>query len=146
MLKIVLVEDNPDEVELTLLAFKKSSIANDVIVKRDGQAALDFFFREGGVDEKEQTGQVALILLDLNLPRVSGLQVLEKLRADTRTSLIPIIILTSSKEQSDLLSSYNLGCNSYICKPIDFKQFVDIVKQLGHYWLVLNEQAPPKRK
>ena len=141
--KILLVEDNPDDVELTLRAFKKNNIMNEVVVKRDGAEALDFFFGKDGVAGKGNNGLPAVILLDLKLPKIDGLEVLKKLRADERTKLIPIVILTSSKEQLDVVNGYNLGCNSYIRKPVDFNQFADAVKQVGLYWLILNE-APPK--
>jgi len=141
--KILLVEDNPDDVELTLRAFKKNNIMNEIIVKRDGAEALDYFFGKDGVAGKGNNGLPAVILLDLKLPKIDGLEVLKKLRADERTKLIPIVILTSSKEQLDVVNGYNLGCNSYIRKPVDFNQFADAVKQVGLYWLILNE-APPK--
>ena len=143
--KILLVEDNPDDVELTLRAFKKNNIMNEVVVKRDGAEALDFFFGKDGVAGKGNNGLPAVILLDLKLPKIDGLEVLKKLRADERTKLIPIVILTSSKEQGDVVNGYNIGCNSYIRKPVDFNQFADAVKQVGLYWLILNE-APPKNK
>ena len=142
---ILLVEDNPDDVELTLRAFKKNNIMNEVVVKRDGAEALDFFFGKDGVAGKGNNGLPAVILLDLKLPKIDGLEVLKKLRADERTKLIPIVILTSSKEQGDVVNGYNLGCNSYIRKPVDFNQFADAVKQVGLYWLILNE-VPPKNK
>ena len=141
--KILLVEDNPDDVELTLRAFKKNNIMNEVVVKRDGAEALDFFFGKDGVAGKGNNGLPAVILLDLKLPKIDGLEVLKKLRADERTKLIPIVILTSSKEQGDVVNGYNIGCNSYIRKPVDFNQFAEAIKQLGLYWLILNE-APPK--
>ena len=143
--KILLVEDNPDDVELTLRAFKKNNIMNEVVVKRDGAEALDFFFGKDGVAGKGNNGLPVVILLDLKLPKIDGLEVLKKLRADERTKLVPIVILTSSKEQSDIVNGYNLGCNSYIRKPVDFNQFADAVKQVGLYWLILNE-VPPKNK
>ena len=143
--KILLVEDNPDDVELTLRAFKKNNIMNEVIVKRDGAEALDLFFGKDGVAGKGNNGLPAVILLDLKLSKIDGLEVLKKLRADERTKLIPIVILTSSKEQGDVVNGYKLGCNSYIHKPVDFNQFADAVKQVGLYWLILNE-VPPKNK
>jgi len=143
--RILLVEDNPDDVELTLRAFKKNNILNEVIVKRDGAEALDFFFGKDGVAGKKDNGMPSVILLDLKLPKIDGLEVLEKLRADERTKLIPVVILTSSKEQRDIVSGYKFGCNSYIRKPVDFNQFAEAVRQLGLYWLILNE-APPKDK
>jgi two-component system, response regulator len=137
--KILLVEDNLDDIELTLRAFRKNNIMNEVIVKCDGKEALDFFFGKDGIAEKKNGGFPVLILLDLKLPKIDGIEVLKKLRADERTRLIPIVILTSSKEPGDLLSCYRLGCNSYIRKPVDFTQFTDMVKQLGLYWLIMNE-------
>jgi two-component system response regulator len=143
--KILLVEDNPDDIELTLRAFKKNNIMNEIVVKRDGAEALDYFFGKDGIADKGNNGLPAVILLDLKLPKIDGLAVLKKLRSDERTKLIPIVILTSSKEQDDVVNGYKLGCNSYIRKPVDFNQFADAVKQLGLYWLILNE-VPPKIK
>jgi CheY-like chemotaxis protein len=137
--KILLVEDSPDDVELTLRAFKKNNIINNIIVKRDGVEALDFFFGKDGVVNKRNNDLPIVILLDLKIPKINGIEVLKKLKADERTRLIPVVILTSSKEQGDLLSCYRLGCNSYIRKPVDFNQFMDTVKQLGLYWLLINE-------
>jgi len=137
--KILLVEDNKDDVELTLRAFKKNNLLNEIIVKCDGAEALDFFFGKNGVAVKNYNDLPILILLDLKLPKIDGIDVLKKIRADKRTKLIPIVILTSSKEPGDLLSCYRLGCNSYIRKPVDFSQFTDTVKQLGLYWLLTNE-------
>jgi CheY-like chemotaxis protein len=142
---ILLVEDNPDDVELTLRAFKKSNIMNEVIVKRDGAEALDFFFGKDGVADKGDNGLPCVILLDLKLPKIGGLEVLKKLRADERTKLIPTVILTSSKEQGDVVNGYKFGCNSYIRKPVDFNHFAEAVKQLGLYWLILNETPPKSR-
>lgn len=138
-MKILLVEDNPDDVQLTLRAFKKSNIGNEVVVKRDGREALDYFFGDDGVADQGREGMPAVILLDLKLPKVDGLEVLKQLRGDARTKLLPIVILTSSREQADLVNGYTLGCNSYIRKPVDFNQFAEAVRQLGLYWLVLNE-------
>jgi len=132
---ILLVEDNPDDEKLTLRALKKNNVANPVTVARDGQEALDYLLRPG-------QSLPALILLDLKLPRISGLEVLKRLRADPERKLAPVVILTSSKEESDLVQGYALGANSYIRKPVDFEQFSEAVRQLGMYWLVLNE-APP---
>jgi CheY-like chemotaxis protein len=137
--KVLLIEDNPDDIELTLRAFKKNNIYNEIIVKSDGFQALDFFFGKDGIAEKKTDEFPILILLDLNLPKIDGIEVLKRLRKDERTKLIPVVILTSSKEPTDLLSCYKLGCNSYIRKPVDFMQFQDIVKQLGFYWLIMNE-------
>jgi CheY-like chemotaxis protein len=137
--KILLVEDNPDDIELTLRAFRKNKIMNEIIIKRDGAEALDFFFGEDGVAVNNYNDLPILTMLDLKLPKIDGLDVLKKIRSDKRTKLIPVVILTSSNEQSDLLSGYELGCNSYIRKPVDFNQFTDTVKQLGFYWLLINE-------
>lgn len=137
--KVLLIEDNPDDIELTLRAFKKNNIANEIIVKSDGAEALDYFFGKDGIALKDKEEFPILILLDLRLPKIEGIEVLKKLRGDERTKLIPVVILTSSKEPSDLLSCYRLGCNSYIRKPVDFTQFQDMVKQLGFYWLIMNE-------
>jgi CheY-like chemotaxis protein len=144
-MKILLVEDNPDDVQLTLRAFKKSNIGNEVIVKCDGQEALDYFFGDDGVAAKGREAMPSVTLLDLKLPKVDGLEVLKRVRADERTKLLPIVILTSSREQDDMLKGYTLGCNSYIRKPVDFNQFAEAVRQLGLYWLVLNE-APGKNQ
>lgn len=137
--KILLVEDNPDDIELTLRAFRKNNIMNEIIVKRDGAEAVDFFFGKDGVAINHCNDLPILTMLDLKLPKIDGLDVLKKIRSDKRTKLIPVVILTSSNEQSDLLTGYELGCNSYIRKPVDFNQFTDTVKQLGFYWLLINE-------
>lgn len=134
---ILLVEDNPDDEKLTLRAFKKKLVANPVIVVRDGQEAIDYLSDPG----KELP---AVILLDLKLPKVSGIEVLRRVRANARTKLVPVVILTSSNEDSDLIASYDLGCNSYIRKPVDFDKFVEAAGQLGLYWLVINEPPPPR--
>ena len=138
---ILLVEDNPDDEALTLRAFKKNNIFNEVTVARDGQQALDYFFGEGASERPAP----ALLLLDLKLPKIDGLEVLRRLRADPRTRLQPIVILTSSKEEQDIVSGYSLGANSYIRKPVDFDQFMEAIRQLGLYWLVLNEPPVQKR-
>jgi len=138
---ILLVEDNPDDVELTMRAFKKHNVTNEVIVKRDGAEALDYLFGPEG----ERTADLpAVILLDLKLPKVGGLEVLRRIRDDRRTGLIPVVVLTSSKEEQDLVASYELRCNSFIRKPVDFTQFAEAMRQLGLYWLLLNE-SPPAR-
>lgn len=139
---ILLVEDNPRDEELALLALERSHIANGVVVAHDGVEALDYLFGTGEHADRD-TGQLPqVVLLDLNLPRLSGLDVLERVRADQRTQYLPVVILTSSDEETDLLRSYKLHVNSYIRKPLDFSQFQDAVQQLGLYWLVLNRVPP----
>lgn len=139
---ILLVEDNPDDEALTLRALNKNNIMNDVVVARDGVEALDYMFGTGAHAGRDTAHLPQVILLDLKLPKIGGLEVLERLRADSRTKLVPIVILTSSNEEQDLLSGYSLGANSYIRKPVDFVQFTESVRQLGLYWLVLNEGSP----
>jgi CheY-like chemotaxis protein len=139
---IMLVEDNPDDEALTLRALRKNHVQNDVVVARDGREALEYLFGTGAYAERGPRLKPVVILLDLKLPLIDGLEVLRRLRADERTQFIPVVVLTSSKEEQDLISSYSFGCNSYIRKPVDFLQFVEAVRQLGLYWLVLNE-APP---
>lgn len=139
---ILLVEDNPDDEALTLRALKKNNIGNQIVVARDGAEALDFLFGTGIFADRDVGVQPELILLDLKLPKVDGFEVLKKLRDDDRTKLLPVVILTSSKEQQDVANGYDLGANSYVRKPVDFQHFVDAVRQLGLYWLVLNERAP----
>ena len=138
---ILLVEDNPDDEALTLRAFKKNNILNNVVVTRDGAAALDYLFGMNEYAGRDISEWPEIMLLDLKLPKVSGLEVLKKIRADHRTRAIPVVILTSSKEEQDLTEGYELGVNSYVRKPVDFSQFLDAVKQIGLYWLLLNE--PP---
>ncbi len=138
---ILLVEDNPDDVELTMRAFRKNNIANDVVVARDGEEALDYLFGNGAHADRDTSDTPRLILLDLKLPKLDGLQVLERLRADERTRLTPVVILTSSKEEQDLISGYKSGANSYVRKPVDFNKFVEAVRHIGLYWLLINE--PP---
>src|SRR5687767_4523415 len=139
---ILLVEDNPDDVELTLRAFKRSHLMNPISVVRDGIEALDFLFARGAYGDRESASLPTLIILDLNLPKLDGLGVLKALRADERTRLLPVVILTSSKEEQDLISGYALGANSYVRKPVDFTAFVEAVKVLGIYWLMINEVPP----
>jgi len=139
---ILLVEDNPDDETLTLLAFRKNHILNDVIVVRDGAEALDFLFLRGVHAHRDPSLQLQIVLLDLNLPKVSGLDVLKQLRGDQRTRLLPVVVLTSSREDEDIVKSYELGANSYVRKPVEFTKFTEAVKALGLYWLLFNEQAP----
>jgi two-component system response regulator len=136
---ILLVEDNPDDVELTLRAFKKNNIANGVVIARDGVEALDYLFGTGAYAARDTNDTPRIILLDLKLPKLDGLQVLERLRKDERTRLTPVVILTSSKEEQDLVSGYKTGANSYVRKPVDFNQFVEAVRHIGLYWLLINE-------
>jgi two-component system response regulator len=139
---ILLVEDNPMDEKLTRLAFEKSNIVNPIVVARDGVEALDYMFGRGTFEGRDPARLPQVILLDLKLPKIDGLEVLAALRADERTSLVPVVILTSSNEEEDRLRSYALGANSYIRKPVDFKQILDAVRRLGLYWLILNETAP----
>lgn len=143
---ILLVEDNPSDIMLTRRAFEKKRIKNQLVVAEDGQEALDFLFATGLHGTRNVDELPALLLLDINLPKVSGLDVLRRIRADTRTKLLPVIMLTTSQEEQDLVGSYSLGANSYIRKPVDFNQFVEAVGQLGLYWLVLNESPPNRGK
>lgn len=140
---ILLVEDNADDEELTVRAFKKSNVANQVVVVRDGIEALDWLFAEGSYTGRDISIEPQIILLDLKLPRLDGLEVLRRIRADERTAVLPVIIMTSSKEEEDVMKSYQLGANSYVRKPVAFDRFVEAVKSLGLYWLVLNEKAKP---
>jgi len=135
---ILLVEDNPDDEALTIRALNKNAIVNDVIVARDGVEALDYLFGSGAYEGRDTKLQPQLILLDLKLPKVGGLEVLQQLRADERTKYVPVVILTSSKEQRDIIACFDSGANSYIRKPVDFEQFLSAVKQIGMYWLLLN--------
>ena len=139
---ILLVEDNPDDVELTLRSLRQHNITNEVVVARDGAEALEYLFATGIYAGRDSRAMPAVILLDLKLPKVDGLEVLRRLRADERTKLLPVVVVTSSKEEKDLINSYELGANSYVRKPVDFVQFSEAVKQLGLYWLLLNEPPP----
>ena len=136
---ILLVEDNPQEVDLTLRALKKNKIENNLVVARDGVEALDFLFCVNAYADRDPQDMPRLILLDLKLPKLNGLEVLRRIRSDERTHLLPVVILTSSREEQDVLEGYKLGANSYLRKPVDFTRFEDYVKQLGMYWLELNE-------
>jgi len=140
--RILLVEDNPDDVMLTLRAFRKSSFKVKVDVVNDGEQALDYLFRRGAYAERPADEEPTVILLDLKLPKVDGLEVLRQVKGDARTQLLPVIILTSSNEQEDRLRGYRLGVNSYIRKPVDYNRFVEVVEQLGVFWLTLNEPPP----
>jgi len=137
--EILLVEDNPQDVELTLRALKKHNLANRVHVAKDGAEALDYIFASGAYDGRDIGKTPKVILLDLKLPKVDGLEVLRKVKADERTKTIPVVVLTSSREEKDMVESYKLGVNSYIVKPVDFNKFVDAVGDLGLYWVLLNE-------
>jgi two-component system, response regulator len=139
MTTILLVEDNPDDEALTIRAFKKSHLANSIVVARDGVEALDYIFGTGAYAGRDIEDRPHLILLDLKLPKLDGMDVLRRIRGNEHSKLIPVVVLTSSREQEDLIKSYALGANSYIRKPVDFNQFVSAVQQLGLYWLVLNE-------
>ena len=140
--RILLVEDNPDDVELTLRAFRKRNLANEIIVARDGEEALAILFQGGKESPRHRAAD--LILLDLKLPKVDGLEVLRQVKGNPETQPIPVVVLTSSKEENDLAESYRLGANSYIRKPVNFDKFAEVVMQLDLYWLLLNE-APPKK-
>lgn len=142
---ILLVEDNPNDVALTLRALRKNNILNEIDTVRDGAEALDYLLRQGNYADRDKDAMPAVVLLDLKLPKLSGIEVLQRLRADERTKLLPVVILTSSKEDQDLIDGYRFGANSYVRKPVDFTQFSQAVLQLGLYWMVLNE-PPPKRR
>ncbi len=139
---ILLVEDNADDELLTRRAFHKNNILNEVVVAHDGVEALDYLFATGPHEGRNLIPPPAVILLDINMPRIGGLEVLRRLRADERTRMLPVVILTSSREEQDLVESYRIGANSYVRKPVNFADFVEATRQLGLYWLVLNEQPP----
>jgi CheY-like chemotaxis protein len=143
---ILLVEDNASDEKLTVLAFKKCGISNEVVVMRDGAAALDYMFGTGQHAGRDAGVLPTVILLDLKLPRIDGLEVLRRIRADERTKLVPVIVLTASKEEEDVLRSYTLGANAYVRKPVEFVAFVEAAKTLGLFWLLLNEPAPAARR
>jgi two-component system response regulator len=143
---ILLVEDNASDEKLTILAFKKCGVSNEVVVMRDGAAALDYIFGTGGQEGRETRVLPTVILLDLQLPRIGGLEVLRRIRADERTRIVPVIVLTSSKQDEDVLRSYSLGANAYVRKPVEFVAFVEAAKTLGLFWLLLNEPAPTLRR
>ncbi|KYC43148.1 two-component system response regulator [Scytonema hofmannii PCC 7110] len=139
---ILLVEDNPDDEALTIRALQRSHISNEIVVAHDGVEALDYLFGIGIYAERDISVKPTVILLDLKLPRVDGIEVLRRLREDERTKLLPVVVLTTSNEEQDMLDSYSLGCNSYIRKPVDFLQFSEAIRQLGMYWLLINEPPP----
>lgn len=143
---ILLVEDNQDDEVLTLRALRQNNILNEVIVARDGVEALDYLFAADAHKGRDTNIMPQVILLDLKLPKIDGFEVLKRIRSDSRTKHLPVVILTSSKEEKDLINGYSLGANSYICKPVDFESFIEAVRQLGLYWLVLNETPPIIRR
>jgi two-component system response regulator len=143
---ILLVEDNPDDVELTLRALEQYNVTNQISVVRDGAEALDYLFATGAYADRDTSAMPAVVLLDLKLPKVDGLEVLQRMRADERTKLVPVVILTSSKEEQDMVNGYKFGANSYVRKPVDFTQFIEAARQLGLYWLVINEPPPQIRR
>jgi CheY-like chemotaxis protein len=143
VVEILLVEDNPDDVELALFALNKNHFANKIHVVRDGEEALDFLFCRGSHASRGFENPPKVVLLDLKLPKVEGLEVLRAMKTDIRTKAVPVVVMTSSKQQRDMVEGYRLGVNSYIQKPIDFSEFQDIIKQLGYYWLVINQAPPP---
>ncbi len=144
-MRVLLIEDNPDDEALTLRALKKNNIKNEVVVAHDGAEALDYLFGTGKYAGRNTDVLPQVVLLDLKLPKVEGLEVLRRVRADGRTKLLPVVILTSSNEEQDRIDGYGLGANSYVRKPVDFSQFMEAARQLGLYWLILNE-APPARR
>lgn len=139
---ILLVEDNPDDEALAIRALKRHHIGNEIVVAHDGVEALDYLFCTGMYADRDIANKPSVVLLDLKLPRIDGLEVLRRVREDPRTKFLPIVVLTTSSEEGDLLNSYSLGCNSYICKPVDFVQFSEAIRQLGMYWLLMNEPPP----
>jgi two-component system response regulator len=143
---ILLVEDNPDDETLTLRALQQNNITNEVVVARDGAEALDYLFGTGQYQGRDTSALPQVVLLDLQLPKIDGLEVVRRLRADPRTKLLPVVILTSSNEEKDVVSSYGFGANSYVRKPVEFSEFLEAVRQLGLYWLLLNEPLPEFRR
>ena len=140
--EILLVEDNPNDVELTLRALQKQNLSNKVFVVKDGAEALDFVFATGAYSQRKIEKRPKVVLLDLKLPKVDGIEVLRRIKADSRTNHIPVVMLTSSREEQDLVRSYKLGANAYVVKPVDFRSFIDAVRQLGAFWAVVNEPPP----
>jgi two-component system, response regulator len=143
-IELLLVEDDPNDVELTLLALRKHHLANRIHVARDGEEALDFLFCRGPYSGRVANGLPKLVLLDLKLPKVNGLEVLKAMKDDPRTRLVPVVVMTSSRERRDIMEGYRLGVNSYIQKPINFGQFQTTIEDLGYYWLVINQSLPPE--
>ncbi len=141
LIKILLVEDDPNDVELTLSALRENHIANDVVVARDGEEALDYLFRRGPYESRD-AGEPAVVLLDLKLPKVSGMEVLESIKDDPKLRTLPVVVLTSSREEQDLVRSYNLGTNAYVVKPVDFQDFIEAVGQVGLFWAIINQPPP----
>ncbi len=137
--EILIVEDNPSDAEMALRAFKKNNLTNKILVVEDGEEALDYLFKKGQYATKNKDSRPKIILLDLKLPKINGLEVLKEIKSHPETKIIPVIVLTSSKEESDIIESYQLGVNSYIVKPVDFEKFVEAVRDLGFYWLLLNQ-------
>nr|WP_321496696.1 response regulator [uncultured Methanolobus sp.] len=144
--EIVLVEDNQNDMELALRALKKNNIANNIVVLGDGEQALDYLYCKGEYAERDPTMNPRLILLDLKLPKMDGLEVLKEIKSDPEKKMIPVVMLTSSKEECDIVESYRLGVNSYIVKPVDFDNFVEAIRNIGFYWLLMNEHPITKRK
>jgi two-component system, response regulator len=142
LVEVLIVEDNPDDEELIMLALQKHNLANDLHVVRDGAEALDYVFGQGQYEGRDIHATPRIILLDLKLPKVDGLQVLREIKSDERTKRIPVIVITTSREERDIVESYDLGVNSYMVKPVDFHQFTDAVKHMGFYWLLLNQPPP----
>ena len=142
---ILLVEDNPTDEKLTIRAFRKANLANEIAIVRDGAEALDYLFGTGAHAGRDATVLPTVVLLDLGLPRIDGLEVLRRIRADERTRLLPVVILTSSKEEVDVVRGYSLGANAYVRKPVDFVEFADAARTLGLFWLLLNETCSPRR-
>jgi CheY-like chemotaxis protein len=143
--RVLLVEDDPRDVELTMTALGEYNLANEVVVVRDGQQALDYLYHRGEFSNRFN-GNPAVMLLDLKLPKVDGLEVLQQIRSDQRLKLIPVVVLTSSREEKDMIRSYNLGVNAYVVKPVDFHEFVNAIKELGIFWAVINEPPPGSMK
>ena len=143
--RIMLVEDDPRDVELTLTALEEHNLANEVVVTRDGEEALDFLYRRGAFATRAN-GNPAVLLLDLKLPKVDGLEVLERIKSDEKLRLIPVVVLTSSREERDMVASYRLGVNAYVVKPVDFHEFVNAVKELGMFWAIINQPPPGSTK